>query len=118
MFTANKGYAINVGESPWQEWQSHGVDVLNAIIGATDTPHLRHALTSRGGQPASERIGPYVLVRHCRARVPRGVALCGGGVRCGTPGARQRLSDLAFIRKLSHDVRPHSLLQPSAGRCE
>jgi hypothetical protein len=50
MFTANKGYAINVGESPWQEWQSHGVDVLNAIInaiiGATDTPHLRHALTS------------------------------------------------------------------------
>ena len=33
MFTANKGYAINVGESPWQEWQSHGVDVLNAIMG-------------------------------------------------------------------------------------
>ena len=48
IYTATKGYAINFGESLWQELRPHGVHVLNAIIGATDTPHLRHALASRG----------------------------------------------------------------------
>jgi len=48
IYTATKGYAINFGESLWQELKPRGVDVLNAIIGATDTPHLRHALASRG----------------------------------------------------------------------
>jgi short-subunit dehydrogenase len=48
IYTATKGYAINFGESLWQEWRSNGVDVLNAIIGATDTPHLRRVLASHG----------------------------------------------------------------------
>jgi short-subunit dehydrogenase len=48
IYTATKGYAINFGESLWQEWKSRGVDVLNAIIGATDTPHLREVLAARG----------------------------------------------------------------------
>lgn len=48
VYCATKGYAINLGESLWQELRPLGVDVLNAIIGATNTPHLRHALESRG----------------------------------------------------------------------
>jgi short-subunit dehydrogenase len=41
IYTATKGYALNFGESLWKELQPHGVDVLNLLIGATDTPKLR-----------------------------------------------------------------------------
>jgi short-subunit dehydrogenase len=41
IYTATKGYALNFGESLWKELKPHGVDVLNLLIGATDTPKLR-----------------------------------------------------------------------------
>jgi short-subunit dehydrogenase len=41
IYTATKGYALNFGESLWRELKPYGVDVLNLLIGATDTPKLR-----------------------------------------------------------------------------
>lgn len=41
LYTASKGYALNLGESLWRELKPRGVDVLNLLIGATDTPKLR-----------------------------------------------------------------------------
>jgi short-subunit dehydrogenase len=41
LYTATKGYALNMGESLWRELKPRGVDVLNVLIGATDTPKLR-----------------------------------------------------------------------------
>jgi short-subunit dehydrogenase len=41
IYTATKGYALNFGESLWRELKPRGVDVLNVLIGATDTPKLR-----------------------------------------------------------------------------
>jgi len=41
LYTATKGYALNLGESLWRELKPRGVDVLNVLIGATDTPKLR-----------------------------------------------------------------------------
>lgn len=41
LYTATKGYALNMGESLWRELKPKGVDVLNVLIGATDTPKLR-----------------------------------------------------------------------------
>ena len=41
IYTATKGYMLNFGESLWKELQPRGVDVLNLLIGATDTPKLR-----------------------------------------------------------------------------
>lgn len=41
LYTATKGYALNFGESLWKELKPYGVDVLNLLIGATDTPKLR-----------------------------------------------------------------------------
>ena len=41
IYTATKGYALNLGESLWRELKPHRVDVLNLLIGATDTPKLR-----------------------------------------------------------------------------
>ncbi|MDB5425240.1 MAG: family NAD(P)-dependent oxidoreductase [Phenylobacterium sp.] len=44
LYTATKGYALNMGESLWRELKPKGVDVLNLLIGATDTPKLRTVL--------------------------------------------------------------------------
>lgn len=41
IYTATKGYMCNFGESLWKELRPRGVDVLNLLIGATDTPKLR-----------------------------------------------------------------------------
>lgn len=41
IYTATKGYMCNFGESLWKELKPRGVDVLNLLIGATDTPKLR-----------------------------------------------------------------------------
>ena len=41
IYTATKAYAMNFGESLWKELKPRGVDVLNLLIGATDTPKLR-----------------------------------------------------------------------------
>lgn len=44
IYTATKGYMLNFGESLWKELKPRGVDVLNLLIGATDTPKLRTVL--------------------------------------------------------------------------
>ena len=41
IYTATKAYAMNFGESLWKELKPRGVDVINLLIGATDTPKLR-----------------------------------------------------------------------------
>lgn len=48
LYTATKGYALNLGESLWHELKPRGVDVLNLLIGATDTPKLRGVLARHG----------------------------------------------------------------------
>jgi short-subunit dehydrogenase len=51
IYTATKGYALNFGESLWQELGPKGVDVLNLLIGATDTPKLRTVFARNGISP-------------------------------------------------------------------
>jgi uncharacterized protein len=51
IYTATKGYALNLGESLWRELKPHGVDVLNLLIGATDTPKLRAVFARNGISP-------------------------------------------------------------------
>ncbi|HEY2659708.1 MAG TPA: SDR family NAD(P)-dependent oxidoreductase [Caulobacteraceae bacterium] len=51
IYTATKGYALNFGESLWRELKPHGVDVLNLLIGATDTPKLRTVFAKFGLSP-------------------------------------------------------------------
>ncbi|WP_168193565.1 SDR family oxidoreductase [Caulobacter sp. FWC26] len=48
LYTATKGYALNLGESLWRELKPKGVDVLNLLIGATDTPKLRTVFAKNG----------------------------------------------------------------------
>lgn len=44
VYSATKAFGLNLGESLWAELRSRGVDVLNLVIGATDTPTLRQVL--------------------------------------------------------------------------
>jgi short-subunit dehydrogenase len=47
VYSATKAFGLNLGESLWAELASKGVDVLNLIIGATDTPTLRGVLQQK-----------------------------------------------------------------------
>ena len=51
IYTATKAYALNFGESLWKELQPLGVDVLNLLIGATDTPKLRKVFAKNNLAP-------------------------------------------------------------------
>lgn len=44
IYTATKGYALNLGESLWAELKPYGVDVLTLCFLVGDTPVLRAAL--------------------------------------------------------------------------
>jgi short-subunit dehydrogenase len=47
-YSATKAFGLNLGESLWAELKPLGVDVLNLILDATDTPTLRAALARHG----------------------------------------------------------------------
>ncbi len=53
VYSAAKGFVLNFGEALWAELRHHGVDVLNLILGRTDTPAHRR-LMERNGQPIPE----------------------------------------------------------------
>lgn len=48
MYTASKGFALNLGESLWAELESLGVDVLTLLFRIADTPMLRSVLARKG----------------------------------------------------------------------
>jgi short-subunit dehydrogenase len=58
IYTATKGYALNFGESLWKELKPHGVDVLNVLLGATDTPKLRTVFAKHGLSPDAVHLTP------------------------------------------------------------
>jgi short-subunit dehydrogenase len=47
VYSATKAFGLNLGESLWAELAPKGVDVLNLVIGATDTPTLRAVLREK-----------------------------------------------------------------------
>lgn len=48
MYTASKGYALNLCESLWAELKPRGVDVQTLIFKIADTPTLRTVLARKG----------------------------------------------------------------------
>lgn len=61
LYSATKGYALNLGESLWREFGPQGVDVLNVLIGATDTPKLRTVFARNNLSPDAV---PLTLASH------------------------------------------------------
>jgi short-subunit dehydrogenase len=50
VYCASKAFVLNLAEGLWAELRHHGVEVLNLILGRTDTPAHRR-LMERNGQP-------------------------------------------------------------------
>lgn len=48
VYTATKAFELNFGESLWAELQPYGVDVLDVVLGMTDTPAFRELLAEKG----------------------------------------------------------------------
>lgn len=48
VYSATKGYALNLCEALWAELEPHGVDVTTLLFGIADTPTLRKALARKG----------------------------------------------------------------------
>ena len=48
IYTATKGFALNLGEALWAELTLRGVDVITLLFKIADTPMLRETLARRG----------------------------------------------------------------------
>lgn len=48
VYSATKAFELNFGEGLWAELRPQGVDVLNLVLGQTDTPALRQLLADKG----------------------------------------------------------------------
>jgi short-subunit dehydrogenase len=46
-YAASKAFTLCFGEGLWAELQPHGVDVLNLVLGRTDTPAFRQMLADK-----------------------------------------------------------------------
>ncbi len=72
VYSATKAFDLNFGEGLWAELQPHGVDVLNLILGQTDTPAFRETL-AKTGQPVPPNLAqPADVARTGLERLPHG----------------------------------------------
>ncbi len=72
VYCAAKAFALTFGEALWSELGEHGVDVLNLILGRTDTPAHRLIL-AQSGQPVPEGMAqPDDVARVGLERLPHG----------------------------------------------
>lgn len=72
VYSATKAFDLCFGEGLWAELQPHGVDVLNLILGRTDTPAFRETL-AKTGQPVPEDLAqPEDVARVGLERLPNG----------------------------------------------
>ena len=72
VYGATKAYDLVLGEGLWAELRPHGVDVLNLVMGQTDTPAYRE-LMARKGYPFPENTAdPADVARLGLERLPHG----------------------------------------------
>lgn len=75
LYTATKGYALNLCESLWAELKPCGVDVLTLLFRIADTPTLREALARRNiPVEATGAVAPERLAQETIQALPDGPA--------------------------------------------
>src|SRR5262249_10726197 len=71
-YAASKAFLLCFGEALWAELRPHGIDVLNLVLGMTDTPAFR-ALLAEKGLPVPDGIAsPVDVARVGLERLPNG----------------------------------------------
>jgi short-subunit dehydrogenase len=72
VYSATKAFDLCFGEGLWAELRPYGVDVLNLIMGRTDTPAFRELLTRKGMPIPKDLASPEDVARIGLARLPHG----------------------------------------------
>lgn len=72
VYSGTKAFDLCFGEGLWAELRGHGVDVLNLLLGRTDTPELRRLLESRGAPIPAGLASPEDVARVGLERLPHG----------------------------------------------
>jgi len=71
-YSASKAFALCFGEGLWAELRPHGVDVLNLVLGQTDTPAFRKLLAEKGMPVPANIASPEDVARVALERLPQG----------------------------------------------
>jgi short-subunit dehydrogenase len=72
VYCASKAFDLCFGEGLWVELKPYGVDVLNLILGQTDTPAYREFLRQKGQPVPANLASPAEVARVGLARLPHG----------------------------------------------
>ena len=72
VYSATKAFDLCFGEGLWAELRPHDVDVLNLILGRTDTPMFRQHLAERGLPVPPNLASPDDVARIGLERLPYG----------------------------------------------
>ena len=72
VYSATKAFDLCFGEGLWAELRPYGVDVLNLILGRTDTPAFRELMTRKGIPIPKGLASPEDVARIGLERLPHG----------------------------------------------
>jgi short-subunit dehydrogenase len=72
VYSASKAFDLCFGEGLWAELRPYGVDVLNLILGRTDTPAFRQHMADRGLPVPPNLASPENVARIGLERLPHG----------------------------------------------
>jgi len=72
VYSATKAFDLCLGEGLWAEFRQYGIDVLNLILGRTDTPALRELLARKGLPVPPGLASPENVAEVGLARLPFG----------------------------------------------
>ncbi|MPS69759.1 MAG: SDR family NAD(P)-dependent oxidoreductase [Novosphingobium sp.] len=78
-YAGSKAFDLVFGEALWAELQPHGVDVLNLVMGRTDTPAHRELLARQGKTLPDGCASPEDVAALGLARLPHG-PICNWGL--------------------------------------
>ena len=72
VYGATKAYGLVLGEGLWAELKPHGVDVLNLVMGQTDTPAYRELMERKGIPFPANTADPAAVAALGLERLPHG----------------------------------------------
>ena len=98
VYCASKGFVMNLAEGLWAELRHDGINVLNLILGRTDTPAHRISL-GKSGQPVDTAgmASPVDVARLGLEQLPHG-PICNWGSASDQPGFAPQSPDARRAR--------------------
>lgn len=108
VYSATKAFDLCLAEGLWAEFRHYGVDVLNLILGRTDTPALRAVLASKGLPVPLGLASPAEVAEVGLARLPFGPVhnwnLRDDEIGYAPSSAAMRRERILALERLSQDV--------------